>query len=79
MYKEDLALNNLQGVVHHKTQPKQTFVYWHINFPVLFNAKTIIVKELRWYYSTHYLENKGFYIFPKDISPNIYIYTTIIK
>ena len=24
MYKQNLALNNLQGLIYHKTQPKQT-------------------------------------------------------
>ena len=24
MYKEDLAINNQQGLIRHKTQPKQT-------------------------------------------------------
>ena len=27
MYKEDLALNNLQGLICHKTQPNQSYSY----------------------------------------------------
>ena len=30
MYKEDLALNNLQGLICHKTQPNQT-IKWLMN------------------------------------------------
>ena len=26
MYKQDLALNNLQGLIYHKTQPNQTII-----------------------------------------------------
>ena len=29
MYKEDLALNNLQGLICHETQPNQTYVMLH--------------------------------------------------
>ena len=30
MYKEDLALNNLQWLICHKTQPNQTSVYFKV-------------------------------------------------
>ena len=39
MYKEDLALNNQQVLICHKTQPNQ------INLYLLFNAKAIFVEE----------------------------------
>ena len=28
MYKGDLALNNLQGLIYHKTQPNQTYIIY---------------------------------------------------
>ena len=28
MYKQDLALNNLQGLICHKTQPNQPYFYF---------------------------------------------------
>ena len=31
MYKEDLALNNLQWLICHKTQPNQTKLYHLVN------------------------------------------------
>ena len=37
MYKQDLGLNNLQGLIYHKTQPtNQPFVYkFHLSLPPL--------------------------------------------
>ena len=30
MYKKDLASNNLQWLIRHKTKPNQTFNWWDI-------------------------------------------------
>ena len=35
MYKQDLALNNLQGLICHKTQPNQTiFSSFHLSYHI---------------------------------------------
>ena len=33
MYKQDLALNNPQGLICHKTQPNQIIVTWGMELP----------------------------------------------
>ena len=43
MYKEDLALNNLQWLIYHKTQPKQSTSQRTIFLPLLFFV------SLRWF------------------------------
>ena len=47
------------------------FVEWHINICGLFNAKSVLIEEQRWYYLTHYQGDKGFNTFPKGISPKV--------
>ena len=43
------------------------FVFkWCINLQGLFNAKTILVKEQQWYYSTLSQGNKGVYTFSES-------------
>ena len=39
VYKEDLAVNNLQGFICHKTKPNNDMVLWHIDPCRLSNAK----------------------------------------
>ena len=53
MYKEDLALNNLQGLICHKTQPNQTNSY--VNNYSAPSSKQIdssfyVLQNLLWYY-----------------------------
>ena len=52
----DLALNNLQRLICHKTQPTNQikiwfcfFVLWHINLHRLFNVEYILVEDKLWY------------------------------
>ena len=40
------------------------FVWWHMNFHWLFNAKAILEEEQQWYYSTHISTFMG-YLKPK--------------
>ena len=43
MYKEDLALNNLQGFICHKTQPNDTYlVYMYKDDLALNNLQELI-------------------------------------
>ena len=44
MYKKDLALNNLQWLIYHKTKPKQSNSYVfnrYIHILILSNAKSV--------------------------------------
>ena len=50
-----------------------SFVYWHINFHGLFNAKAILAEEQQEYYLIHSWGNKGVHAFPKGISPKVII------
>ena len=44
MYKEDLALNNLQGLICHKTQPNQgNYLKVMISIPNYINKKGALV------------------------------------
>ena len=42
-----------------------------INNLGLFNAKSILLEEQWWYYSTHSWEDKGVHTFPKGICPTV--------
>ena len=43
MYKEELALNNLQGLICHKTQPNQSFLNnQKVQLTILNNLDTVV-------------------------------------
>ena len=48
-----------------------------MNFRGLFNAKTILTKELQRYYLTYSCRDKGVQAFPKDISPKVNVITCL--
>ena len=50
------------------------FVLWHINFQRLFDAQTIFVEELLWYYLIYSWENKGVHTFPKSLKVNVMVW-----
>ena len=43
MYKEDLALNNLQWLIYHKTQPNQIMYIWYMYKEGLVGARGVMV------------------------------------
>ncbi len=45
MYKEDLALNNLQRLICHKTKPNQTKSYI---FNIYLYKKDLVLNNLQW-------------------------------
>ena len=47
------------------------FVWWHINFLGLFNAKYILPEEQLWYYLTHSWEDKKIHTFLKSICSKV--------
>ena len=47
------------------------FVLWHTNLLGLFNAKTILLEEKQWHYSTNSWKDKGVRTFPKGICPKV--------
>ena len=59
MYKEDLALNYLQWLIWHKTQPNHTLI------------QAILLEEQLWYYLTHSWEDVGVHTFSKGICPKV--------
>ena len=59
MCEHDLALNNPQGLICHKTQTNQI------------NTKDILVEEQSWCNFTHSWDDGGVHTCLKDISPKV--------
>ena len=51
MYKEDLALNKLQGLVCHKTQPTNLYCNRHVNTSLLMEQQSETVMTFLLFYS----------------------------
>ena len=53
MYKKDLALNDLQWLICHKTKQNQTKPNQTNTKPNQTNTKAILVEEQPWFYLIH--------------------------
>ena len=46
MYKKDLALNNLQWMICHKTKPNQTVIKYFFHFRYIIKASLLEKKDI---------------------------------